>query len=1446
MATLNLTDLVKNAREAGLSPSDINVLVEKEEKRYQSEIEREEKRLEREREEKRLELEREEKRLEREERLHERERKKLADAAKEADKQREEAEKQREEAERQRAHELALAQIKVASTDNDDKGDSKGGVSFPKLRMPNFQDGKDEIDDYLKMFERIAELQGWAKEKKHIYLGSLLSGKALKVYVSLPDNIVSDYSQLKESLLKAYNVDAESYRRKFRESKAGDNETFVQLTARMSQYLNNWLVLSDVQKEYDDLFEFMIKDQLLCNCSAELRIFLKERNFDSILDMAQAADRFRSAHKYVRSRKTASNAPHVDKDATKSDNDNSTTPSKKTVVCHHCNETGHIRPNCPDLKSSNSKGPQISKEMHKVNFVLDREISPPGTTTCPGHLFNHPVTVTLDSGCNTVIVKESLLPSQYKRGRKVTLYDYLGIGTSFNMVRCFIKCKFFRGWVDAIAAPLKFADILLGTVPGVKIPWLPTDDRKDELMSEQPVQPSEIPSCNEVVQNVMTRAGTLRDAKAPTPLIVPKLTFDDITKQNLIDGQSNCSTLAIIRNQVKNEAIVTVKNRSVRYEMVNDLIYRVCLQSKNEHEVGMKQLVVPMIFRNIILATAHDSSVAGHFSHRKTSEKIFHKFFWPGAGADIKRYCKSCHVCQKSTPKGKIKKAPLVSMPIISVPFSRVAIDLVGPLTPSKRGHKYILTLIDLATRFPEAIPLKHIDTVTIAESLVNIFSRVGIPKEILSDRGTQFRSDLMNEIHRLLSIKAIFTSPYHACCNGTVERFHAVLKPMLKKLCVEQPQDWDRYIPSVLFAYREVPNDTLKFSPFELLYGRKVRGPLSVLHDLWTNNDIDDEVKCTYQYVLDLRTRLEESAQLASLHANVNSKLYKMYFDKNSKTRSLKEGDEVLVLLPTTNNKLLMQWKGPYSVVRRHDNGVDYLIKVNNKIKIYHINMLKKYIRRDDTNTKICQICIIDTPEESPDTCDISVFSDGNGLGINVNPELSKQQTKELNELNARFSDVFSDKPGTTRTVIHDIKLTTDVPVHRKPYPVPHNLVKVFEEEVDKMLDLGVIEPSDSPYCSATVLVKKPDNSWRFCSDFRPLNDVSLFDAEPMPTMDESLGDFVGDVYFSEIDLCKGYWQIPLSDRSKPYTAFATSRGLMQYVKMPFGLKTACATFVRLMRKVTRGLTNTACYFDNLVVHNSSWEDHLSDLESLYQRLRSHGLTAGPSKCFLAYPTIKYLGFSLGNNSLSPLPNKIKAIVDMPLPQTKKQLRSFIGTVSFYRKFISNFADILSPVNILLKKFSSNKLEWTNEQIKRIQILKDKLVQSPILTLPDYSKVFYLRTDASDTGLGAVLLQRVDDTLMPIAYASRNLQDRERRYSVIDRECLSIVWAINKFNNYLYGREFVLQTDQQPLTYLRNMKNGNSRLMRWSLALQSYSFTIEYIKGENNVGADLLSRCSL
>jgi transposase InsO family protein len=194
----------------------------------------------------------------------------------------------------------------------------------------------------------------------------------------------------------------------------------------------------------------------------------------------------------------------------------------------------------------------------------------------------------------------------------------------------------------------------------------------------------------------------------------------------------------------------------------------------------------------------------------------------------------------------------MLRMPIITTPFDRVAIDLVGPLSPvSSEGHRYILTLVDYATSYPEAVPMREITSVAVTEALLTIFSRVGIPRELISDRGAQFTSELMGEIHRLVGIKPIFTTPYHPMMNGRIERQHAILKSVLKKLCSDKPNEWHRYLVPTLFAMREPPSGTLGFSPFELLYGRRVRGTLSILHDMWADNTVDQDTRTTFNTYL-------------------------------------------------------------------------------------------------------------------------------------------------------------------------------------------------------------------------------------------------------------------------------------------------------------------------------------------------------------------------------------------------------------------------------------------------------------------------------------------------------------------------------------------------------------------------------------------------------------------
>jgi len=259
------------------------------------------------------------------------------------------------EAERRRAHELELAKIQSGPNGN---YSNTNAHMFEGLRLLTFADGQDDLDSYLQRFERLAELHGWKVEDYHVYLGTCLRGQALKVYISLPDDIVKDCSRLKEALLRAYSVDADSYRRKFRESRCKDKETYVQLVIRMEQYLDRWITMSNVEKKYDSLFDFLVREQLLSNCSSDLRVFLKERGCETAVEMAEAADRYRSAHGYRLSkfsRSVSKQSTHVESE----------------IQCHGCGKSGHIRPNCPN-NPKNFK----TKSESRVNFVFRSEIKP--------------------------------------------------------------------------------------------------------------------------------------------------------------------------------------------------------------------------------------------------------------------------------------------------------------------------------------------------------------------------------------------------------------------------------------------------------------------------------------------------------------------------------------------------------------------------------------------------------------------------------------------------------------------------------------------------------------------------------------------------------------------------------------------------------------------------------------------------------------------------------------------------------------------------------------------------------------------------------------------------------------------------------------------------------------------------------------------------------------
>lgn len=274
----------------------------------------------------------------------------------------------------------------------------------------------------------------------------------------------------------------------------------------------------------------------------------------------------------------------------------------------------------------------------------------------------------------------------------------------------------------------------------------------------------------------------------------------------------------------------------------------------------LEQLVLPQSKRHQAINLAHSVPMAGHLGNRRTTSRLLRRFFWPGIHRDVAAACRSCPACQKAARKPSTK-APLHPLPVISEPFERVAIDIVGPLPRTKHGNKFLLTLIDYGTRYPEAVPLRTTDSASVAMGLMTIFTRLGVPKEILSDQGSNFLSELMEELYRMIGARHLRTSPYHPQTNGAVERFHGTLKHMLRKTSTDS-HGWDDLLPFVLFALREVPCASTGFSPFELMFGRHVRGPLDILKAAWTTDST--HLSTAAAWVFEMRERLNDMRNIA------------------------------------------------------------------------------------------------------------------------------------------------------------------------------------------------------------------------------------------------------------------------------------------------------------------------------------------------------------------------------------------------------------------------------------------------------------------------------------------------------------------------------------------------------------------------------------------------------
>ena len=1361
-------------------------------------------------------------------------------------------------------------------------------MTWAAPKMSPFREDED-IEYYLTTFERIAMASRWPMDMWALYLVPLLTGKARAAYVAMDIRDSQVYARVKQAVLAKYEIDSETYRQRFRAKQVLEGETPRELQARLRDLFQKWACPQERSKE--ELAELIVMEQFLWMINPEIRTWIKERNPQSATHAAELAETYLSARRGRRglqlgcvdfssrreqglnpmdfssrreqglnpmdfsSRREQGQARDSGRVASgqsgggtgneyrrsRHTKDRPAAHTKARVVCHKCGQPGHISPECP-LGPSTTSNLCYSPQPHSPHPSRPDRTS----VTVPVKIGGKTWVALLDSGSSQTFVQSRCLGAQSMASRgKVQVRCIHGDVREYNTVEATLEIDgqaylLSVGVMDESPYPVVvgqdvpvLAELLQSkdTAATAFVTTRAQSRAQHDLSqgwSELPFpEPKERKSKAERRRSKVKGTSMVESIPCP-PVREEEIVGKDFEAMQRADPTlQHCFKKAIAPEQLP------------QYQVTGKECYIVREGKLFRISEGGEQLVVPKSLRKAVLKMGHSVPWAGHLGQHKTLGRIAQRFHWPGFYQDVIDYCKSCPECQLTSKASRGTKAPLVNLPIVDVPFTRIAMDIVGPLERSRAGNRYILVICDYATRYPEAFPLRNTKARQIANCLIQLFSRVGVPREILTDQGTNFSSRFLRQVYSLLGIRGIRTTPYHPQTDGMVERFNQTLKAMLRKFVNDTGSDWDQWLPYLLFAYREVPQASTGYSPFELLFGRPVRGPLDIVREAWEGSQQSPPMNIL-EYVLRMRDKLEQLTTLAHENLAKAQAQQKSWYDRSARSRSFEPGQKVMLLLPSVESSLLAKWQGPFEVLRQM-GPVTYQIAMPGRRKpqqVFHINLLKLWVPRDEGPGNLLWARTVLDEEELPE----QYFPVAQGESSLELDHLTPRQQWELQRCIPR--GVLRQEPGRTSLTQHSIRLTAPGPIRQTCYRVPAKLIPALKQEVEAMLEAGVIVPSHSEWCSPVVLVPKKDGGLRFCVDFRKLNAISAFDPYPMPRVDDLVERLGKAKFLSTLDLCKGYWQVPLTPEAQELTAFRVPAGLFHFTVMPFGLHGAAATFQRLMDQVLRGAEDyAAAYIDDVVIYSATWGEHVEHLRDVFHRIHQAGLVVSSSKCHLAKPEVAYLGYVLGGGVVKPQLSKVDAIRRCPPPTTKRGVRSFLGLVGWYRRFIPDFSSRAAVLTDLTRKNAPNKVRWTESCEQAFQDLKDCMCQGPVLQSPDFDLPFVVQTDASGVGLGAVLLQGEGEDCKPIQYISRKLYPRETRYSTVEKECLAVKWALDTLRYYLVGKDFTVETDHRALQWLHKMKDSNARVTRWFMAMQPYCFKVRYRTGKSNVTADFLSR---
>ncbi|XP_076031965.1 uncharacterized protein LOC143019869 [Oratosquilla oratoria] len=1322
------------------------------------------------------------------------------------------------------------------------KSQSHGIEKTPNI--PKFNE--DEPDKFFSIFEKLARMYQWPFSQWTQKVYGALSGKALDTFIALSESQSSDYYVLKYNILQAYQLVPEAYRQQFRKCRKSNQETYVEYFQRKLRLFTRWVESEEAHVDLEKLKGLILMEDIRKNIPPDVSPYLALKLPPTRDSKPIGPPQPPRPPAHSSSASSTSGKP-IDSETRES------TLTGGRSYCKYCKRPGHHVDEC--FKLQQRKAPLQGSPSLSINVAEQSEsfLEPCLTAVSPSVVPDNPsppMLSTFEPFCSSgsVALDQDSPPTSIKLLRDTgsalslitknvaalidacytgnwVLVNFLTGGSHIPICQVYLRSDVRTGYaqvgvVDKL--PVEGVSLLIGNdlAGGTMLP--------NVIGSSCPCAENNTSQLEADIPGIFTACAVTRsmsrrveaeisehkeDAHVGVITPQPSENTEDVPTQPDLADLSLVTRSRLIRLQKEDPELTSCFRRAISeeeaksesncYYLSSDILmqkFRPTDSPANYPWSVRHQIMVPSPLRKEILGIAHNG-VGGHLGVRKTSAKILTHFYWHKVKRDISSYISTCHRCQVAgKPHPSVKPFPLQPIPVIEEPFGRIVIDCVGPLPKTPRGNQFLFTMIDCATRYPEAIPLRRITAKNVVRALIHFFTQVGLLTVVQSDQGSNFTSRLFNQVMQSLGVRQSRSSAYHPQSQGVVERFHQPFKRMLRTYCLEFGKDWDEGVDLLLFTVRDSVQESLGFSPFQLIYGHEVRGPLKALKESWL---LENSVIPLVSYVVEFREKLKAAVRLANAHLKSAQMKMKQQFDKKHKVehREFRVGDKVLAFLPVQTHPFQSRYDGPFQIVDRvgDANYVVYTPGRRKKKRLVHVNLLKPYrVRkskeREENFEPSLPACVVvptcdhDQKDNFPEL-QSGLYAKVDNSTILYDPStklghLSNDQASDISSLLTDYSDIFSDHPHPCSAVEHDIETNGARPIRQRPYHLNAFKKEYVREEVQRLQEVGIVEPSSSPWASPVVLVPKPDGSMRLCIDYRKLNAVTELDSYPLPRIDDVIDEVGRAQWVTKLDLLQGYYQVRLSERSRAISAFITPEGLYQFTVLPFGLRNAPATFQRLMNIVTAGLVGVRCYLDDLVVFSDSWGEHVDRLRALFAILAAHSLTVNLAKSEFGHARITFLEHVVGKGEVQPIAAKITAILQYPAPSDKKGVMRLLGMADYYRRFCPNFSSVVAPLTDLLSTKTSFK--WTQACQDSFESVKALLANAPVLRAPDLQRPFTIHVDASEVGAGAVLLQEgeEDHVLHPVCYFSKKFLKAQRNYATIEKEALALIMALEAAEN--------------------------------------------------------------